>query len=140
MFACAYILMTVWAVLAGLLEIVVEGWNFHRTGFLAECIKKETSWCIQINLYSPLHEGRPVVIVVGGWNQNGASDAKDKTEMLDYTQTNSEWVEGSVLFPKLFWWSRKAFDIRGSNPRIFKNVDITRSICSNNESSEQFLK
>ena len=56
----------------------------------------DTSFC-----YSPLHEGRPVVIVVGGWSNDGVLDSNginksaDRTEMLDYTQTNSTWVEGN---------------------------------------------
>ena len=47
---------------------------------------------VQINLYSPLFEGRPVVIVVGGSTNTFPESAK-KTEILDYTQTNT-WVEG----------------------------------------------
>jgi len=59
---------------------------------------------------SPLFEGRPVVIVVGG-STNTFPDSAKKTEMLDYTQTNA-WVEvnaelpykahyGNVLLPTL---------------------------------------
>ena len=57
-------------------------------------------------------------------------------------------VRHVILLPKLFWptvrkklfyWSRKTFDIRGWRPRIFKNFEITRTIYSNSERSEQFL-
>ena len=40
-----------------------------------------------------MHEGRPVVVVTGGFSADG-DNGRDKTEMLDYTQTNSAWVEG----------------------------------------------
>ena len=40
---------------------------------------------------------------------------------------------------KLFQWSRKTFKIRGWRPRIYKNFEITRTICSNSEMSEQIL-
>ena len=40
---------------------------------------------------------------------------------------------------KLFSWSRKTFDIRGRRPRICKIFEITRTIYSNSERSEQFL-
>ena len=39
---------------------------------------------------------------------------------------------------KLFYWSRKTFEIRGWRPRICKN-EITRTIYSNSERSEQCL-
>jgi hypothetical protein len=38
---------------------------------------------------------------------------------------------------KLFQWSRQTFEIRGWRLRIFKNFEITRTIYSNSESSEQ---
>ena len=45
-----------------------------------------------------------------------------------------------ILFTKLFWPSvRKTFEIGGWRPRIFKNLEITRTIYSNSERSEQFL-
>ena len=40
---------------------------------------------------------------------------------------------------KLFQWSRKTFEIRGWRPRICKISEITRTIYSNSERSEQFL-
>ena len=40
---------------------------------------------------------------------------------------------------KMFWWSRKTFEIRGWKPRIFKIFEITWTIYSNSERSEQFL-
>ena len=40
---------------------------------------------------------------------------------------------------KLFQWLRKTFEIRGWRLRIYKKFEITRTICSNSESSEQFL-
>ena len=40
---------------------------------------------------------------------------------------------------KLFEWSRKTFEIRGWRPRISKIFEITRTIYSNSERSEQFL-
>ena len=40
---------------------------------------------------------------------------------------------------KFFYWSRKTFEIRGWRPRICKNFEITRTIYSNSERSEQFL-
>ena len=54
----------------------------------------------------------------------------------------------SILLPKFFWpterkkmlqWSKKTFEIRGWKPRIFKIFEITRTIYSNRERSEQFL-
>ena len=40
---------------------------------------------------------------------------------------------------KLFLWSRFFFEIRGWRPKICKHFEITRTICSNSERSEQFL-
>ena len=40
---------------------------------------------------------------------------------------------------KLFKWSRKTFEIRGWRPRICKNFEITRTIYSNSERSDQLL-
>ena len=40
---------------------------------------------------------------------------------------------------KLFLWSRKTFKIRDWSPRICKNFEITRTVYSNSESSEQYL-
>ena len=40
---------------------------------------------------------------------------------------------------KLFQWSGIFFEIWGWRPRIFKHFEITRTICSNSERSEQFL-
>ena len=34
---------------------------------------------------------------------------------------------------KLFWWSRKTFEIRGQRPNICKNFEITKTICSNSQ-------
>ena len=44
-----------------------------------------------------------------------------------------------IFLPKLFYWSRKNFEIQGWRPRIYKNFEITRTICSNSERSEQLL-
>ena len=52
-----------------------------------------------------------------------------------------------ILLPKLFWPTvrkncssdRKTFEIRGWRPRICKIFQITRTIYSNSEMSEQFL-
>ena len=41
---------------------------------------------------------------------------------------------------KLFYWSRKTFEIRGWRLRFCKNLEITRTIYSNSERSKQFLK
>ena len=40
---------------------------------------------------------------------------------------------------KLFSWSRNTFEIQGWRPRICKNFEITRTIYSNSERSDQFL-
>ena len=40
---------------------------------------------------------------------------------------------------KLFLWSRNFFEIRGWRPRICKNFEIIRTICSNSGRSEEFL-
>ena len=52
-------------------------------------------------------------------------------------------VKSGILLPKLFWPAvRKncsTFEVRGWRPRIFKNYEITWTIYSNSERSEQFL-
>ena len=49
-------------------------------------------------------------------------------------------VWNSILLPKLFWPTvRKTFEIRGWRPRFCKIFEITRTIYSNSERSEQFL-
>ena len=40
---------------------------------------------------------------------------------------------------KLFYWSRKTFEIRGWRPRICNFFEISRTIYSSSERSEQFL-
>ena len=40
---------------------------------------------------------------------------------------------------KLFYWPRKTFEIQGWKPRICKIFEITRTIYSNSERSQQFL-
>ena len=57
------------------------------------------------------------------------------------------WYNHGILLPKLFWptvrknWSsdREKLVIRGWRPRICKNFEITRTIYSSKERSEQFL-
>ena len=44
-----------------------------------------------------------------------------------------------ILLPKLFYWLRKSFEIRGWSLRIWKSFQITRSFYSKSEWSEQFL-
>ena len=44
-----------------------------------------------------------------------------------------------LLWKKMFWWSSKYFEIRGWRLRICKNFEVTRTICSNSERSEQFF-
>ena len=44
-----------------------------------------------------------------------------------------------ILLSKLFWPAVRKIEIRGWRPRICKNFEITRTICSNSERSEQFL-
>ena len=44
-----------------------------------------------------------------------------------------------ILCEKLFLLSRKTNEIRSWRPRICKKFEITRTICSNSEKSEQFL-
>ena len=57
-------------------------------------------------------------------------------------------IINGILLPKLFWptvrkncskWSRKNFEIWGWRARICKIFEITRTIYSNSERSEQFL-
>ena len=64
-----------------------------------------------------------------------------------YEKLNNVKIIG-ILLPKLFWptvrkklfyWSRKTFEIEGWRPRICKNFEITWTIYSNSERSEQFL-
>ena len=40
----------------------------------------------------------------------------------------------------LFYWTRKTFKLWGWRPRICKNFEITKTIYSNSETSDQFLK
>ena len=43
---------------------------------------------------SPMHDGRPVILIAGG-------DYQATAEVLDYTQTNASWTESK----KLVYWS-----------------------------------
>ena len=47
-------------------------------------------------------------------------------------------VGSLVLWEKLFWWSRKTFEIQGWRLKIFKIFEITRTIYSKSKRSEQF--
>ena len=50
-----------------------------------------------------------------------------------------KWKNG-ILLPQLFRLIvRKTFEIRGRKPRISKVFEITRTIYSNSERSEQFM-
>ena len=44
-----------------------------------------------------------------------------------------------LLWERIILVTEKNFEIRGWRPRIFKNFEITRAICSNSDRSEQFL-
>jgi hypothetical protein len=56
--------------------------------------------------------------------------------MLNFVTIIAE-ING-ILLPKLFYWLRKTFEIRGWRPRICKNFEITWTIYSNSERSKQF--
>ena len=60
---------------------------------------------------------------------------------LSYLPVKQIWWKSAVCYyeKKLFYWSRKTFEIRGWRPRICKNFEITRIIYSNSERSEQCL-
>ena len=52
--------------------------------------------------YSPLHNGRPVIIVTGGMFGNRVSgNGEDKTEIWDYTKTN-KWLQSKLIFISKF--------------------------------------
>ena len=66
--------------------------------------------------------------------------------VLTYTLENrkNKWYSVSKIILTycekiLFWGSRKTFEIRGWRPRVCKIFEITRTIYSNSERSEQFL-
>ena len=43
---------------------------------------------------SPMHNGRPVILMAGG-------DYQATAEVLDYTQTNASWTESKKLVPRV---------------------------------------
>ena len=56
----------------------------------------------------------------------------------------NKWYFGTKIVviyceKKLFYWSRKTFEVRGWRQRICKNFEITRTINSKSGRSEQFL-
>ena len=64
---------------------------------------------------------------------------KNKNEWIVH-----QWYFGTKIVltycvKKMFLWSRKTFEIRGWSLRIFNCFEITRTIYSNSERSEQFL-
>ena len=75
------------------------------------------------------------------------------TSPLLHSQSNGDFCQknlshNGILVPKLFWLTvrknsssdrKKPFEIRGWRPRVFKTFEITRTIYSNSERSEQFL-
>jgi hypothetical protein len=67
-----------------------------------------------------------------------------KTNIISWVCTKEQWYfVTKIVFTycekKMFYWSRKTFEIRGWRPRICKIFEITRTIFSNSERSEQFL-
>ena len=73
---------------------------------------------------------------------------KTKTTVSVTFSFVSTWNRNSNLLPKLFWPTvrkncssdqEKLFEIQGWRPRIWKIFEITRTIYSNSERSEQFL-
>ena len=65
-----------------------------------------------------------------------------KTQPIFYDKKQWYFATKIVLIyceKKMFWWSRKILEIQGWRPRICKNFEITRTIYSNSERSEQFL-
>ena len=67
------------------------------------------------------------------------------------SHTNRQFIlfMNGILLPKLFWptvrnklfyWSRKTFEIRGWRPRICKIFEITRTIYSSIERSELYFQ
>ena len=62
---------------------------------------------------------------------------KDEPNFLQLLTPRTD--RNGILLPKLFYWSRKTFEIRGWRLRIFKKIEITRTVYSSSERSEQFL-
>ena len=67
---------------------------------------------------------------------------------VSYSAGTVKYIRNGILLPKLFWPTvrkncpsdrEKTYEIRGWRPRICKNFEITRTIYSNNERSEQFF-
>ena len=63
--------------------------------------------------------------------------AKKKTKRLEMVFCYQNCSE--LLWEKMFLWLRKTFEIRSWRLRIFKIFEITGTIYSNSERSEQFL-
>ena len=67
-----------------------------------------------------------------------------QVKMQHFTLQNKEWyfvtkIGLTYCEKELFYWSRKTFEIQGWRPRICKFFEITRTIYSSSEWSEQFL-
>ena len=97
---------------------------------MCTALKKKPTLIQITDSYSALHEGRPVVLVVGGWANDGVVDSngigsQDKSEMLDYTQTNSAWEEGNKKTKFKFLESFSFFDTI-LDPTLTKNLKMLR--------------
>ena len=42
---------------------------------------------------SPLHDGRSIAVVAGGWGSG-----PNKADVLDFTQDGASWQEGNIIF------------------------------------------
>ena len=77
------------------------------------------------------------------WVQNNSRNQIRFLFSFDYFKMKKWYFVTKIVLTccekKLFYWSRKTFEMRGWRPRIWKSFEITRTIYSNSERSEQFL-
>ena len=59
-------------------------------------LKKDRSWASCTVFYSQFHNGRPVVLVAGGYEDHGRDG--ETAELFDFTNPNAEWTLSKISF------------------------------------------
>ena len=96
-----------------------------------------------VNVKSHLSHKRPKNNFIIGSFTLFFTNKKQSLKILFFSRWKRKWKWNGILLPKL--WEKivlvigKIFEVGGWSPRICKYFEITRTICSNSERSQQFL-
>ena len=114
---------------------------FHLFFWVEDKIQDEPSLLL-VNLHGCVEAQQPSPMGYVEWIWHLAL-VLNQTHSMTHTKSKKWYFVTTIVLTysekKLFYWSKKPFEIWGWGPRIFKILKITWTIYSNSERSEQFL-